>query len=270
MWRGGECADGVPVKIAERYRRPVEPDRVNGVACCINRARDAVELAGRAAECGELASTARRLASELRAARCRAREERARRLVYRDRDRARPPHFAAALCSASPLHPQPAPRPADLLDDPPPAAPVLAPPASLDDMRLLAQVLVTPAQPGPEEAGTEVGRDAAAVLEELRGAVARCAVREPGTPEVLATLPMSVREACETAHDMGFPLGSAVRAAVLLGPEGGGPRLVECLLALQHLRDLGYPEEPARSALVAHGLDTQTALRALRDWDTDS
>lgn len=82
-----------------------------------------------------------------------------------------------------------------------------------------------------------------------------------GTSELLESLSKEEREMCHNVSLMGFPIDRVARICKIVGCDQ--KKVVDHLLALSELLDLGFSEKPASEALLINGNDRDKALDLL-------
>ncbi|XP_026493355.1 uncharacterized protein LOC113398698 [Vanessa tameamea] len=80
-------------------------------------------------------------------------------------------------------------------------------------------------------------------------------------PNPYEKLPLHLQNICQKIHGMGFPLDRVARVCSLVGEND--KKVIECLLILGELIDLGFSEARASAALVKHEFNKDKALDEL-------
>ncbi|KPI97058.1 hypothetical protein RR46_05675 [Papilio xuthus] len=80
-------------------------------------------------------------------------------------------------------------------------------------------------------------------------------------PNPYEQFPIAKKKVCDRIHAMGFPLDRVARVCLLVGEND--KRIIECLLIVGELLDLGFPEAGVFNACSKHNFDKEKALDEL-------
>ncbi|CAB3245012.1 unnamed protein product [Arctia plantaginis] len=80
-------------------------------------------------------------------------------------------------------------------------------------------------------------------------------------PNPFDKLPLKTQEMCRQIHGMGFPIDRVARVCTLVGDND--KKVIECLLIVGELMDLGFSEDKVSAALVKHQFNRDQALDEL-------